>query len=187
MNRKPRSPALEPDLTAEDCNACDSLGAIKGALDSKLLSQVQKKNANSNTNTNQPPSSRENTDSNKHTEEKEKDNEFWSIEQPPDIVQLGNAGWTLLHTMAAYYPDRPSDQEKSNMRFFLDSFTKTFPCKYCANDFADIISDKPPNVESQKDLSLWMCQAHNEVNRHLGKPDFDCSLVDKRWKKEKKH
>lgn len=31
-----------------------------------------------------------------------------------------------------------------------------------------------------------MCNAHNTVNESLGKPLFDCSQVDKRWRREKK-
>lgn len=31
------------------------------------------------------------------------------IDCPPDRNIVGNNGWTLLHTMAAHYPDNPSD------------------------------------------------------------------------------
>lgn len=87
-----------------------------------------------------------------------------------------------MHTMAAYYPDQPSEQQKRQTVTFLRSFTQTFPCSYCANDFAEIMTDHPPKVQSQREFSQWMCEAHNIVNDHLGKPQFDCSLVDQRWK-----
>jgi hypothetical protein len=35
----------------------------------------------------------------------------------------------------------------------------------------------PPKVESRKELSQYMCELHNEVNKYLGKPVFDCSKV----------
>jgi len=38
----------------------------------------------------------------------------------------------------------------------------------------------------RKEFAQWMCEAHNHVNRKLGKPDFDCSKVDQRWKHNKK-
>ena len=39
-----------------------------------------------------------------------------------------------------------------------------------------------PAVNSREALSLWMCNVHNEVNRRLGKTEFDCAQVDERWK-----
>ena len=30
-------------------------------------------------------------------------------------------------------------------------------------------------------LRQWMCEAHNAVNRSLGKPQFNCQFVDARW------
>ena len=39
-------------------------------------------------------------------------------------------------------------------------------------------------VSSRAELSLWMCEQHNEVNEKLGKPAFPCSLaaLDDRWR-----
>jgi FAD-linked sulfhydryl oxidase len=42
----------------------------------------------------------------------------------------------------------------------------------------------PVTVESNKDLSIWLCEIHNDVNEKLGKERFDCSEenIFKRWK-----
>ncbi len=42
----------------------------------------------------------------------------------------------------------------------------------------------PITVESNKDLSIWLCEIHNDVNEKLGKERFDCSEenIFKRWK-----
>jgi FAD-linked sulfhydryl oxidase len=32
------------------------------------------------------------------------------------------------------------------------------------------------------ELSQWLCRIHNEINRRLGKQEFDCSKVDERWR-----
>ena len=39
-------------------------------------------------------------------------------------------------------------------------------------------------VASREELSVWMCEAHNRVNRLLGKPEFPCLLkdLDARWR-----
>ena len=37
------------------------------------------------------------------------------LQHAPDKEQVGNHSWTLLHTMAAYYPDKPSEQVQSTL------------------------------------------------------------------------
>jgi FAD-linked sulfhydryl oxidase len=95
---------------------------------------------------------------------------------------LGRASWSLLHTMAAYYPIQPKNEEQETMNQFIDSFSKLFPCPECRADFQEEIVKSPPDVSSRLGLSTWMCQQHNIVNRKLGKPEFDCKRVLERWK-----
>lgn len=107
----------------------------------------------------------------------------WQQEPAPDIVRIGRAGWTTLHTMAAYYPDAPTTQDKSAAVALLSSFARLFPCKWCADDFAEYMIANPPEVSSRQQLGSWMCNAHNQVNQNLGKPLFDCTQIDRRWRK----
>ena len=39
-----------------------------------------------------------------------------------------------------------------------------------------------PKVGGREEFGLWMCNAHNEVNRKLGKEVFDCGLWKERWR-----
>ena len=39
-----------------------------------------------------------------------------------------------------------------------------------------------PQVEGRDGLGKWMCEAHNEVNRKLGKEEFDCEKWEERWR-----
>lgn len=39
-----------------------------------------------------------------------------------------------------------------------------------------------PDARSCHSLSQWLCRIHNDINVRLGKPEFDCSRVDERWK-----
>ena len=39
--------------------------------------------------------------------------------------------------MAAYYPDKPSEQQKTEMKHFMTIFGNFFPCDYCAEDFRE--------------------------------------------------
>lgn len=37
-------------------------------------------------------------------------------------------------------------------------------------------------TESREEFGQWMCEAHNDVNRKLGKKEFDCSKWEERWR-----
>ena len=41
--------------------------------------------------------------------------------------------------------------------------------------------EDPPVVSSGPELQQWMCRVHNEVNRGLGRPQFNCKFVNSRW------
>ncbi|KAL8821724.1 MAG: hypothetical protein Q9223_000298 [Gallowayella weberi] len=103
---------------------------------------------------------------------------------PPDVEELGRSTWTLLHTISASYPPRASPTQQNEMRQFLGLFGKLYPCWVCAEDFQEWMKRKgnEPRVESRDGLGKWMCEAHNEVNRKLGKQEFDCERWEERWR-----
>lgn len=101
---------------------------------------------------------------------------------PLDRTELGNRTWSFLHTMAAYYPKKPTEQQKSDMVQFIGLFSKFFPCKPCAEDFQRDLREHPADVQSRESLSAWFCKMHNIVNVKIGKQEFDCSKVLERWR-----
>ncbi|VDO03115.1 unnamed protein product [Rodentolepis nana] len=103
-------------------------------------------------------------------------------ECPLDKTSLGRATWALLHTIAAYYPSKPTIDEMQSMERFFYDFAKFFPCKYCADDFKRNMEKFPPKVHSREALSGWLCLQHNLVNQKIKKPLFDCSKVLERWR-----
>ncbi|CAG5113419.1 Oidioi.mRNA.OKI2018_I69.chr2.g7530.t1.cds [Oikopleura dioica] len=102
----------------------------------------------------------------------------------PDVNQIGNAGWTILHTMAAYYPDKPSPEKKAAVLNFYDSFSKLYPCSHCAEDLRQDLKEFKVRNESRASLSIWTCEMHNRVNEKLGKETYKCDLdwLDQRWR-----
>ena len=100
---------------------------------------------------------------------------------PLDKDELGRNSWSLFHTMAAYYPETPNQNEQTSMQNFIKALSLFYPCDVCAQDFRKDIEENPPKTGSRRDLSLWWCDAHNRVNKKLGKPEFDCSKLDERW------
>ena len=49
--------------------------------------------------------------------------------------QLGRHTWAFLHTMAAYYPERPNAQQQRHMGELLERVGEFFPCESCSADF----------------------------------------------------
>ncbi|XP_071450263.1 FAD-linked sulfhydryl oxidase ALR [Hetaerina americana] len=101
---------------------------------------------------------------------------------PLDKDELGNATWGLLHTIAAKYPEKPTQKEKEGMKQFVNIFSEYYPCEHCAEDFRKDLKVSPPRTNSYQEFSQWLCEMHNRVNHKLGKPKFDCKLVDERWR-----
>jgi hypothetical protein len=103
---------------------------------------------------------------------------------PADRESLGRAGWTVLHTMAAYFPREPTYAQQASMGVFLRLFGSFYPCRECREDFQHNLRSEPPPTDSRASLMGWMCRAHNRVNARLGKPIFDCSLgkLEERWR-----
>ncbi|GAB1604718.1 FAD-linked sulfhydryl oxidase ALR-like [Argonauta hians] len=104
------------------------------------------------------------------------------VECPLDKEELGSNTWSFLHTMAAYYPDKPTTQQQQDMHTFINIFAKFYPCDYCAKHLRKDLKTNTPDTSSRHNLSQWFCHTHNRVNLMLGKPQFDCSKVDERWK-----
>lgn len=110
---------------------------------------------------------------------------------PLNREELGKNTWSFLHTMAAYYPEKPTKSDTEDMTAFLKSFSRFYPCRTCARDLKEDLGYFPPeeNVSTRIDLAKYFCMLHNRVNVKLGKEggEFDCSIenLDKRWRKNK--
>jgi FAD-linked sulfhydryl oxidase len=103
-------------------------------------------------------------------------------ECPPDVQQLGRSTWTLLHSIAATYPDHPTIEQKIDLTQFMTSFSKLYPCTSCARGLRKHMEKEKLKVTNRDEFGKWLCDAHNIVNVRTGKPTFDCQLWKERWK-----
>jgi Erv1 / Alr family len=63
---------------------------------------------------------------------------------PPSSAKLGRSTWTLLHTMAAWYPEVPTERDQTGMTSFFTALSRFYPCPWCAHDFQQNLEEKPP-------------------------------------------
>jgi mitochondrial FAD-linked sulfhydryl oxidase len=105
-------------------------------------------------------------------------------EEPVDRESLGRATWTFLHTLAASQPAKPGHDAASRLARFMRDFAQVYPCGPCAESFRGIVARHPPDAAAAAGgavFARWMCYVHNEVNKELGKEEFDCTRVQERW------
>lgn len=73
------------------------------------------------------------------------------------------------------------------MMNLLQALPSLYPCSHCASHLKENLKEYPPDgsvVRGRGELSRWLCERHNDVNRRLGKEAFDCAVgkLDERWK-----
>ena len=86
----------------------------------------------------------------------------------------GPLGWMTLHSISAIYPENPTTEEKLLLTNFLEAFRETISCPSCKGHFTRMFtmykSIHPEWNSSRFDLFLFICRAHNTVNKRLDKP-----------------
>lgn len=85
----------------------------------------------------------------------------------------GPLGWATLHTIAALYPDFPSQFEMELLNRFLASFTGTILCPSCLQHFTEMVALYTQRYPGWKNSRRTVCEfvfrAHNTVNKRTHK------------------
>lgn len=89
--------------------------------------------------------------------------------------------WFILHWLSLWkcclwfpFPTRCSITCGYFQMKFRQSVNALFPVHR--------LKTNQPDTKSRHALSQWLCGIHNDINVRLGKPEFDCSRVDERWR-----
>jgi len=91
--------------------------------------------------------------------------------------KIGKRSWEILHSIAANYPLNPTKEDQDNVNLLLNSMSKLYPCTLCGSHFQQMLKDYPIQSQSRQDLSIYICNLHNDVNSRLKKPKFNCDNV----------
>ncbi|OIW34234.1 Erv1/Alr family protein [Coniochaeta ligniaria NRRL 30616] len=100
------------------------------------------------------------------------------LENATAKAELGRASWKLFHTMMARFPEKPTPDESLALKTYITLFARLYPCGDCARHFQQLLAKYPPQVGGRNAASGWACLVHNEVNKRLKKPEFDCTKLD---------
>jgi len=44
-----------------------------------------------------------------------------------------------------------------------------------------MLEENPVKASSRKEFMYYLCDLHNQVNKRLHKPQFDCDIVEETW------
>jgi FAD-linked sulfhydryl oxidase len=80
--------------------------------------------------------------------------------------EMGPSLWKAIHNITRGYT--PTPEKKEALKTFLNALAVLIPCHTCAHHFKDIAPTV--QVNSKEDAVKWGIDAHNLVNKRLGKP-----------------
>jgi mitochondrial FAD-linked sulfhydryl oxidase len=95
---------------------------------------------------------------------------------PPNRQQIGYASWLLLHTTAANLSSPLPPEQSDKLRHWFQAFSYLYPCNECKTEFLKLLKKHPPFFDSRENFMIWLCHAHNRVNKRLGHPIHTCDL-----------
>ncbi len=92
-------------------------------------------------------------------------------------AELGRASWKLFHTMMARFPEEPTEDDSLALLTYIQLLGRLYPCGECAAHFRKLLDKYPPQTGSRNAAAGWACFVHNQVNKRLKKPEFDCNAI----------
>ena len=87
----------------------------------------------------------------------------------------GPHGWKFMHYVSLGYPDKPSESDKMNYKQFYYSLQNILPCEKCAQNYKHNLLKYPidNHLVNKDTLVKWVIDIHNQVNKELGKKEYD--------------
>lgn len=95
----------------------------------------------------------------------------------------GRPTWDANYYIVLAYPDKPSEQDKIDMKNYFMSFGKVLPCGTCRDNYKQHLAELPiePNLESREKLVKWLVSMENAVRKTQGRKEITYEEVLKRY------
>ncbi len=99
------------------------------------------------------------------------------------IDNWGPALWKFLHASSFAYPDEPESLRKAQMLEFLKTVGRVLPCKTCRNHYNEYVAENLTEgvVANKKNLSSWLVELHNSVNRRTGTREWSFDEISRMY------
>ena len=102
-------------------------------------------------------------------------------DHPLSPTNWGNNCWRFLHSSSFAWPDHPTPAQCESATKFYESLGDVLPCPKCRRHYNSHIQQNPPKVRSREELSRWLVDIHNAVNRQNGKEEVDYDTVKRHY------
>jgi hypothetical protein len=84
----------------------------------------------------------------------------------------GPNGWKFMHSIAAFCPLLPNEEERIHYKTFFESLQHVLPCKACSESYKKNLKVLPLTDEilkTRETILHWTIDIHNLVNKELNK------------------
>lgn len=82
---------------------------------------------------------------------------------------FGPSMWKTMHAVAFTYPEEPTPHERKQYIDFFKSLEGVIPCPQCRQHYGEYIKSNPIHAEDTDDMSRWVYNLHDKVNKRNGK------------------
>jgi len=88
-----------------------------------------------------------------------------------NVNNWGPGGWIFLHSMAANYPNNPTDFDKQRYSQFFNSVGNMLPCRYCRESYKTYMKYLPIEsfLNDREGVHYWLYRLHNLINDKIFK------------------
>ena len=89
-----------------------------------------------------------------------------------DSKVWGPHAWIFLHSVTMSYPENPTDRDKQNVYDFFQSLGNVIPCPVCKKHYQINLEQTPIKNNSRNELTYWLFDFHNKVNKSLDRKEL---------------
>ena len=95
--------------------------------------------------------------------------------------EWGKSAWKFLHACSFAYPENPTRKQRESAFSVFNYLGDILPCPICQGHYKDNVAVNPPRVSSKGELSKWLVEIHNTVNRSRNKKEIDFNSVQRHY------